>query len=249
MRTVRWIAGLWLAGCDFSAATRVLAGDTGAGDSAAAGGGSGGGGGGTGGGGGGTGGGGTGSDGGGDGAPHPATTDDDLDGYAEADGDCDDADPSRTPGRTDACNFLDDDCDGAVDEDAPAEDPAEPNDAPGSGALLGNLDDDRTLTAAGPLHGDADVDRHRFRFTDSGFGIHRLDASLSGIPEGAVVRFALEQRSTGAVRAEATGTGTLTLRHDDDLFAEDGGDWEAVVEAVSGTRCDRALSVTLSFSP
>jgi hypothetical protein len=206
--------------------------------------------GGAGGGGGGSGGGGSGGGaGGGDGAPDPATTDDDLDGVSEADGDCDDADPSRTPGRVDGCNFIDDDCDGALDEDAPAEDPHEPNDAPGSGPLLGDLDVDRTLTVEAPLHADGDVDRHRFRFTDGGFGIHRLDASLSGLPDGAVVHFALEQRSTGAVRAETTGSGALTLRHDDDLFSDDGGEWEAVVTGVSGTRCDRALLLTLRFSP
>ena len=45
-------------------------------------------------------------------------TDDDGDGWSEAEGDCDDADPARRPERWwEACdNKIDDDCDGRVDE-------------------------------------------------------------------------------------------------------------------------------------
>ena len=45
-------------------------------------------------------------------------TDDDGDGWSEAEGDCDDADPERRPERWwEACdNKIDDDCDGRVDE-------------------------------------------------------------------------------------------------------------------------------------
>jgi hypothetical protein len=42
--------------------------------------------------------------------------DDDLDGYTEAEGDCDDTDPSVRPGGTEVGNGVDDDCDGDVDE-------------------------------------------------------------------------------------------------------------------------------------
>jgi hypothetical protein len=44
--------------------------------------------------------------------------DDDGDGYSEADGDCDDGDPAVSPGATEICNDVDDDCDGDVDDDA-----------------------------------------------------------------------------------------------------------------------------------
>jgi hypothetical protein len=39
-----------------------------------------------------------------------------LDGAAACAGDCDDADPARAPNLPEACNAIDDDCDGEVDE-------------------------------------------------------------------------------------------------------------------------------------
>jgi len=40
----------------------------------------------------------------------------DGDGYAVADGDCDDGDPAIHPGAAEVCNGIDDDCDGTTDE-------------------------------------------------------------------------------------------------------------------------------------
>lgn len=47
------------------------------------------------------------------------TTAEDLDddGYSAASGDCDDLDPAVHPGAAEACNEVDDDCNGEVDED------------------------------------------------------------------------------------------------------------------------------------
>jgi hypothetical protein len=42
----------------------------------------------------------------------------DLDGDGFADGDCDDGDPAVYPGAAEQCDGVDEDCDGAVDEDA-----------------------------------------------------------------------------------------------------------------------------------
>ena len=41
-------------------------------------------------------------------------TDDDLDGQAECEGDCDDADAANFDGNAEACDGQDDDCDGAT---------------------------------------------------------------------------------------------------------------------------------------
>ena len=42
--------------------------------------------------------------------------DDDGDGYTEEEGDCDDTDGGVSPGIPEACNGIDDDCDGEVDQ-------------------------------------------------------------------------------------------------------------------------------------
>ncbi|MCB9674046.1 MAG: putative metal-binding motif-containing protein [Alphaproteobacteria bacterium] len=41
-------------------------------------------------------------------------------GFSSVSGDCDDFDPSVSPGRPDQCNGIDDDCDDAIDEDGSA---------------------------------------------------------------------------------------------------------------------------------
>ncbi len=43
--------------------------------------------------------------------------DNDLDGYTEDEGDCDDTDPDVYPGAEEVCNEVDDDCDGRVDDE------------------------------------------------------------------------------------------------------------------------------------
>jgi len=45
----------------------------------------------------------------------------DGDGYTPATGDCDEADPAVNPAAGEACNGVDDDCDGGVDEDYDAD--------------------------------------------------------------------------------------------------------------------------------
>jgi hypothetical protein len=49
--------------------------------------------------------------------PNPAQVDADGDGFAACAGDCDDSNPGVNPAAAETCNAVDDDCDGAADED------------------------------------------------------------------------------------------------------------------------------------
>ncbi len=53
--------------------------------------------------------------------PESLSDDGDGDGYSEVDGDCDDADSSLSPGATEYCDGVDNDCDGSTDEDSAAD--------------------------------------------------------------------------------------------------------------------------------
>lgn len=46
----------------------------------------------------------------------PSTVDEDEDGASGCGEDCNDGDPARYPGATEVCNFVDDDCNGQIDE-------------------------------------------------------------------------------------------------------------------------------------
>lgn len=64
--------------------------------------------------------------------------DGDGDGYSPSDGDCDDNDPNRHPGRQEECNGIDDDCSGSVPEEE------EDRDYDGVRYCDGDCDDDDT---------------------------------------------------------------------------------------------------------
>ena len=53
--------------------------------------------------------------------PESLSADDDGDGYSEVDGDCDDDDASLSPGATEYCDGIDNDCDGSTDEASSAD--------------------------------------------------------------------------------------------------------------------------------
>jgi hypothetical protein len=71
--------------------------------------------------------------------------DDDGDGWPEAGGDCDDADPDRHPGHEELLNGIDDDCDGVIDEGTDAFD----DDGDGFSEEDGDCDDTSSLYSPG----------------------------------------------------------------------------------------------------
>ena len=77
---------------------------------------------------------------------HPL--DQDGDGHSPCQGDCDDADPARFPAAVEACNGIDDDCDGGV--------PADEIDGDGDGmaTCAGDCDDEDATTDGGDADGD-----------------------------------------------------------------------------------------------
>ena len=225
---------LALSGCDFSAATDVRVGDTATDSGASSDDGSDG-----------ThGGGGDGGD-GGDG-DDPAATDQDGDGFTEADGDCDDTDSTISPEATDGCDGRDDDCDGTIDEEAWRDDPYEPNDDvawPG-----GSWHDDGSHSLEASLHADADVDRYRFSMDDSSWSLFSIDVGLSGIPDGAVYVISVVNVTTGETYGVEEGAGSLSVSVDDTVFNDEGGTWEIAVWSRSGADCARTYLLSVGFS-
>lgn len=179
----------------------------------------------------------------------PYAQDDDADGFAEYDGDCDDGDPTVNPAASDACNGLDDDCDGDLDEDA-AGDGYEPNDD--EPYLIGSLDEDPELSAVATLSGEDDVDRFSYSFTDSGWSLFEVTMSLTGIPEDATWKLTFSRLSSdGDLPAETIdevfGTGDLGFTLTDTSFTEDGGTYELAVESISGADCGRTYLLSIAW--
>ena len=79
-----------------------------------------------------------------------AQSDCDGDGYTPAQGDCDDADPTRHPGAAEVCDCIDNDCDGTVDRPDCAG-----FDSDGDGIACGA---DNCPLVANPSQSDADSD-------------------------------------------------------------------------------------------
>ncbi|MFT4974226.1 MAG: hypothetical protein ACI8S6_000108 [Myxococcota bacterium] len=105
--------------------------------------------------------------------------DDDGDGIGESAGDCDDRDATVYPGAPEACDGVDDDCDGIIDEGTPCydddgdgyqEDEGDCNDAdptinPSALEQLNHLDDDC----------DGTIDEGTENYDDDGDGLSELE--------------------------------------------------------------------------
>ena len=160
--------------------------------------------------------------------------DDDGDGYAEAGGDCNDADPTISPVATEVCDGIDQDCDGSVDEDTTCTDDDGDGYCEGPGCNDGSLPGDCSDGDASVFPGTTEVPNNDvdddcdgaidFGATDAdgdGYGdTTDCDDSNPNVHPGAI-EFAdgLDNDCDGVV-----DEGTTAFDDDGDGYSEDQGD-------------------------
>lgn len=166
--------------------------------------------------------------------------DDDRDGYTENEGDCDDGDPSLNPGRTDTCDDLDNDCDGALND--PFWDSYEPNDSSASPHDLGEVDGSviwtgSSVTLAGQtLHAATDEDWFRLDVDDDAFYDNvNLNVYVTGLPSAGMykVELLLQDGSSWNVKSSTTGFGSLYVGFTGDVWDGDEDIWAVRVSAIT----------------
>jgi len=200
----------------------------------------------------------------------PDDWDADGDGWTPNEGDCDDNDSSTSPGASEVCDDIDNDCDGEINEDLG--DGYEPNDS--TPTDLGNMEGDGycvyylgyvsgsadSQTVSGTIHNPDDVDSFTFDTTDdwydcldqSGYGIQ---IALTNVPAGDDYALDLYWLSGGGALVASSDTaynaneyvtyeGSYGLSSDTD----DGGSFEVVVSPSSGSgfSCGDAYTLTVT---
>ena len=176
------------------------------------------------------------------GGPEPWLVDGDHDGYAgttpvracerpdaaaDLTGDCDDADDQVHPGVTEACNGVDDDCDGEIDEDATT-------------VYYADADGDGFGDAASPTAACEPPDGYVTTADDCD------DADAGRFPDAPERCDGADDDCDGDVDEDAEGTRTWYADGDGDGFGDPGDAWVSCEEppdrVVDGTDCDDARS-------
>jgi hypothetical protein len=160
--------------------------------------------------------------------------DDDGDGFAEAQGDCDDDDPRRQPGAVELPDCRDQDCDGTVDEGvllAAVDDAHEPDDDRAHARQLDTSARRRFTETLDLVTRDVD-DEEWFQFysQDGDWDAWRIDAALVALPVGAIYDVEIyrsEASPMASVRVSTEGQGADVRGA---AFRVDSGDyWVRVV--------------------
>jgi hypothetical protein len=180
--------------------------------------------------------------------------DNDGDGYTINEGDCDDSDSNAHPGMSlDACDGVDNDCDGIADEDF-SDDEHEPNDV--SATDLGELSDyeDESVAVEGYISPSYDVDVFSFFVDDGWFDWFEVEIDLSDVPGDADLALELvwvsdsdgEAHGTVAETNEASFGGDERLTYNSGLsgiWSDTSGTYEIVVYSMAGHGCEAPYSL------
>lgn len=165
----------------------------------------------------------------------PDDRDDDGDGWTENGGDCDDADPRTAPDAGETCDDADNDCDGDVNEDwwdgyEPTSSTA-PYDCGEVDSSFGWSNS--TLSIAGLTLSDAgDEDWFTWDADDEYLDNVSITARATGFPSGGTYVLELYD-GDGNLKGSDSGSGSLTVSHEGDLFDDGEDTWSLRVYALS----------------
>lgn len=182
----------------------------------------------------------------------PLNSDEDGDGMTENEGDCDDTNPQITPEATELCDEYDNDCDGAINEDWL--DTYETNDTLDGGYSCGEVDDSflwtsSTLTLSGlTLSQEIDEDWFYWGADDEWYDNIGINVSVTGLPASGTYVVELYNTDTGNIEDSDSGSGTLTISYDGDLFSTDEDNWAVRVYASSWPAGSCSTPYTLNIS-
>lgn len=181
----------------------------------------------------------------------PRDIDDDLDGYTENQGDCDDADRGLNPGETDICDDLDNDCSGYIND--PFFDAYEPNNTEATAYDAGEVDEalgwaNSTLELSGLTLSDrTDEDWIRWDADDELYDNVTVSVSASGFKGGGAYVLELWDLNSGRIEDSDSGAAGLSVSFEGNVTKTDEDDWAIRVYAttwVAGS-CDAAYKITL----